>query len=75
MVDAEKGDDFTGSSSGSLADLAFLDKDLLDVGATGNHGGNSGRGYAGAEDHVAFLEHMAIFNEIGNTFVCYFVAM
>lgn len=75
QLHTEIGKDWAGSSFGSSANLPFLDQNLFYVGATRNHCGNSGCGYARAVNHVARFKHLAISNQMGKTDVCYLAAM
>lgn len=74
-VHTEVGNNRACPSFGPWANLPFFHQDLLYVGTTGNDRRNSGWGYAKAVNHVAGLDHCAVFNKMGKTSVCYLTAV
>ena len=72
---AEVSDDRACSSFGPLTNLPFLNQNLLYVGATGNHNGNSSCSYTRVINHVAGFKQAAISSLVAYTNICYLAAV
>ena len=71
----EVSDDRAWSSFGPLTNLPFLNQNLLYVGATGNHSGNSSCSNTRAINHVAGFKQAAISYKVVYTNICYLAAV